>query len=77
MSNGLEGKTLSDFIKNQETQLKEYLEQNDLQINKLGVIGFFINLLGNTTFDVKQYYDKLFQESFLSTSREDYNILMH
>lgn len=70
-------RTPKEFVDYHSQNLKDEFNNRDIQVNKLGFIGFFLNVLGNTTFDVKSYYDKLFQESFLALSREDHNQIMH
>lgn len=70
-------KTPDEFINYYSALLKQDLSKYDLQINKLGFIGFFLNILGWSFFDVKQYYDYLFKESFVATSKEDENLYLH
>jgi hypothetical protein len=71
-------KTPQEFINEESKNLKEFFkDNNDLQINKLGVIGYFINLLGNIRYDATQYYQKLFQESNLITARDEKNLYIH
>ncbi len=67
----------NEFIKYYSDQLKESLDVYDIQVNKLGFIGFLLNLLGNTNFDAKQYYDSLFKESMVATSEESENLYFH
>ena len=70
-------KTPGDFIDYYWTGLKEDLQKYDIQISKLGMIGYILNILGWTTYDLKNYYDNLFKESFVATSREEDNLRMH
>jgi hypothetical protein len=70
-------KTPTDFSNYYYKKLKEELNVSDLNLNRLGFIGFFIELLGNTQFDVKNYYDHLFNESFPISARENQNLLYH
>lgn len=58
-------------------KLKEQLNVTDLNLNKLGFVGFFIDLLGNVQYDIKQYYDNLFNESFPISARDNLNLLYH
>lgn len=58
-------------------KLKSELNVTNINLNKLGFIGFFIDLLANTQYDVKFYYDYLFTESFPITAREDQNLYYH
>jgi hypothetical protein len=70
-------RTPQEFIEYYSTQMKLELSVYDLQVNKLGFIGFFLNLLGYTNYDAKQYYDSLFKESFIATSQETENLYFH
>jgi hypothetical protein len=67
----------SEFIDYYSETLKQELGVYDLQINKLGFIGFLLNLLGHTNYDAKQYYDSLFKEAFVATSQETENLYFH
>lgn len=58
-------------------KLKEKLNVTDLNLNKLGFVGFFIEMLGNVQYDVKQYYDNLFNEAFPVSARNNLNLLYH
>ena len=69
--------TPEEFINYYYDQLKTELGVFDLQINKVGFIGFFMNLLGYTHFDVKQYYDSLFKEAFVGTSQTEESQYIH
>jgi len=65
-------KTPQDFIDEETENIKTYLaDHNDVQVNKLGIIGFMMNLLGNIRYDSTQYYQKLFIESNASTARDE------
>jgi hypothetical protein len=66
-----------EFIDYYSEVLKEELGVYDLQINKLGFVGFLLNLLGHTNYDAKQYYDSLFKEAFVATSRDTENLYFH
>lgn len=70
-------RTPQEFIEYYSNTLKEELEVYDLQINKLGFVGFLLNLLGHTNYDAKQYYDSLFKEAFVATSQETENLYFH
>jgi hypothetical protein len=70
-------KTPAEFISYYSDVLKEELGVYDLQINKLGFIGFLLNLLGHTNYDAKQYYDSLFKEAFVATSQDTENLYFH
>lgn len=66
-----------EFIEYYSAVLKNELGVYDLQINKLGFIGFLLNLLGHTNYDAKQYYDSLFKEAFVATSQDTENLYFH
>ena len=70
-------KSPKEFIDYYSSTLKSELEVYDLQINKLGFVGFLLNILGHTNFDAKQYYDSLFKESFVATAQETENLYFH
>jgi hypothetical protein len=58
-------------------KLKEKLNLTDINLNRLGFVGFFIELLGNVQYDVKGYYDHLFNESFPISATDNTNLLYH
>jgi len=66
-----------EFIEYYSAILKNELSVYDLQINKLGFVGFLLNILGHTNYDAKQYYDSLFKESFVATAQETENLYFH
>ena len=63
--------TPEEFVNYYYEKLKTDLQVYDLQISKVGFVGFFLNLLGYTHFDLKQYYDSLFKEAFVGTSQTE------
>ena len=67
----------NDFSNYYYEKLKSELNVSNINLNRLGFVGFFIELMGNTQFDVKTYYDHLFNESFPITARENQNLLYH
>jgi hypothetical protein len=69
--------TPEDFVNYYYEKLKADLGVYDLQISKVGFIGFFLNLLGYTHFDLKQYYDSLFKEAFVGTSQTEESQYLH
>ena len=73
----LEYKTPEEFIQYYSQKLEEKFENRGIQINKTGVIGFFMNLLGWTNFDVKQYYDMIEKESHIYTAQMYHNVIFH
>lgn len=58
-------------------KLKEKLDITDINLNRLGFVGFFIELLGNVQYDIKNYYDLLFNESFPISALDNINLLYH
>ena len=70
-------KTPEEFIDYYYNNLKLELAKYDIQINKLGIIGYLLNILGWTNYDLKQYYDNLFKESFVTTARDEFNLRLH
>jgi hypothetical protein len=69
--------TPDEYISYYYNLLKTELDKKDLQISKVGLIGYLLNIFGYTQFDVKQYYDYLFKEGFLSTADVDDNLILH
>ena len=69
--------TPEEFVNYYYEQLKTDLAVYDLQINKVGFVGYFLNLLGYTHFDLKQYYDSLFKESFVGTTQTEESQYLH
>ncbi len=69
--------TPEEFVNYYYDQLKTELGIFDLQISKVGFVGFFMNLLGYTHFDLKQYYDSLFKEAFIGTSQTEESQYIH
>jgi hypothetical protein len=63
--------TPEEFVNYYYEKLKTDLQVYDLQISKVGFVGFYLNLLGYTHFDLKQYYDSLFKEAFVGTSQTE------
>ncbi len=57
--------------------LKQELSTYDLQANKVGFLGYLVNMLGNITYDSKVYKDMLFKEAFPATAQQDDNIYLH
>lgn len=69
--------TPEEFVTYYYEKLKTDLSVYDLQISKVGFVGYFLNLLGYTHFDLKQYYDSLFKESFVGTSQTEESQYLH
>lgn len=57
--------------------LKQEFSTYELQVNKVGFLGYLINMLGNITYDSKIYKDMLFKEAFPATAQQDDNIYLH
>ena len=70
-------RTPEEFIDYYEAELKKELDVYNIQINKVGFLGFLLNILGHTNYDLKNYYDYLFKESFIATSETSENIHLH
>jgi len=70
-------KTPAEFIDFYYNQLKRDLGNDNLKLSKTGFMGFLLNVLGNTQFDSKQYYDALFTEAFPSLAQDDKNLRYH
>ena len=73
------GKLVSpeEYIDYYYSLLKSKLQSNNIQISKTGFIGFLLNLMGFTQYDIKNYYDNIFKESFVSTSSNLQNLYLH
>lgn len=69
--------TPEEYIQFYYNQIKESLNINDININRLGFIGFIFDLMGNTQFDIKNYFDMLFAESFPVTASNNENLIYH
>lgn len=69
--------TPDEFINYYYSELKNSLNTTDIQISKSGLIGYILSLLGNLQYDIKQYYDMLFNESFPVLALNDENIYHH
>lgn len=69
--------TPEEFVEYYTERLKEELNVYGVKVSKVGFIGFLMDLLGWTHFDVKKYYDDLFKEAFLATSQKDQNLYIH
>lgn len=70
-------KTPQEFIDYYWTQLQDELALKNIQVSKVGFIGFFLHVLGFTQFDAKNYYDDLFKEAFPILAEERQNLYFH
>jgi hypothetical protein len=66
-----------DYINHYVDILKKEYKFNNLKVNYHGFVGFLMNLFAWTNYDLKQYYDYLFKEGFLSTSEDVKNLYQH
>lgn len=57
-------------------EIKNKLGIYNLQCNKVGLIGFLTNILGNISYDSKLYVDNLFKEAFPATAQLDDKIII-
>jgi hypothetical protein len=69
--------TPEQFINFYHKELKTELSSEDLQISKVGLIGYMMQILGNTQYDVKQYYNYLFNEAFPVSAIDNANLIEH
>ncbi len=70
-------RTPQEFIDFYWNELQDYFASKNIQISKLGFIGYFLHILGFTQYDVKQYFDGLFKESFPVTAQNITNLQFH
>jgi len=69
--------TPDEYITYYYDLLKTELDKKELQISKVGLIGYLMNIFGYTQFDIKQYLDHLSKEGFLATADIDDNLILH
>ncbi len=69
--------TPNEYIDYYYNQLKDHYAARNLQISKNGFIGFMLNVLGFSQYDIKYYFDTLFREAFLATADNDDNLKLH
>ena len=69
--------TPQEFIDKYTEELKQHLNVYNIQLNKTGFIGFLMNMLGWTTYDLKIYYDSLFKESTPVLAEKTNNLYLH
>lgn len=69
--------TPEEFAEFYMAGLKKELGMYSLQANKVGFLGYLVNILGNVTYDAKVYRDFLFKEAFPATAQQDENIFLH
>ena len=69
--------TPAEFVEAEFESLKEFLNSYDIQVNKVGLIGYLINLLGNIKFDSQTYYQELFKNAFIPTTIDMNSLYLH
>lgn len=69
--------TPEEFITHYHDELKTKLNASNIKLSRVGFLGFFLELLGNVQFDVKQYYDSLLREAFPITADQTTNLSYH
>jgi hypothetical protein len=69
--------TPEEYVNYYYEGFKQQLQSKNLQISKVGFLGFLLHTLGFTQFDIKTYYDSLFREAFLSTANISENLKLH
>lgn len=65
------------FIEFYWQEMKDYLNARNIQINKSGFAGFMLNMLGFLQYDIKQYYDRLYRESFPASASDPKSLYFH
>jgi len=70
-------RTASEFIDYYYSKLNTSFASNNFKIVKTGFIGYILNILGNTQYDIKQYYDSLFNEAFPVLAVDETNLEFH
>ena len=69
--------TPAEFAESEFESLKEFLGTYDIQINKVGLIGYLVNLLGNIKYDSQTYYNELFKNAFIPTTIDINSLYLH
>jgi len=69
--------TPAEFAESEFVTLKEFLGTYDIQINKVGLIGYLVNLLGNIKYDSQTYYNELFKNAFIPTTVDINSLYLH
>lgn len=69
--------TIQEYVQHYYTQAKNELNARGLQVSKVGLIGFILNMMGFTQADIKEYLDTLFIEAFVGTASQTENLNMH
>jgi hypothetical protein len=67
----------ADFISYYYEELKKNALYKNILLSRHGFVGFFIELMANTQWSLKYYYDKLFVESFPFTATKNNNLRYH
>jgi len=69
--------TPQEFIDKYYNDIKTQLSNRNIQVSKVGFIGYLLNILGFIQHDAKQYYDGLLKEAFPATSSNRTNLYFH
>jgi len=69
--------SITDYIDYYYSKLLSTYKSNNFKLVKTGFVGYILNVLGNTQYDIKQYYDSLYNEAFPVTSLDDTNLEYH
>lgn len=75
--NTLSYTTPSEFVTYYSEMLKQDLEAYDIQISKVGFLGYLLHVLGYTNYDLKMYYENLFKEAFIATAQDEESQFVH
>jgi len=70
-------KTKDEFIQQEYEKLKDHMGQYDIQLSKVGLVGYLTNLLGTIQFDANNYYTNLYKNSFIPTTVDTHNLYLH
>ena len=70
-------RTPAEFTEAYVESLQDELGVYDVQANKVGFLGFQMNVLGQISYDNKNYFDSLFKEAFPATASLDDNLYLH
>ena len=69
--------TPAEYVDIYSKDLMSYMDKYDIQINKLGIIGYFMNLFAWNHYDSKNYYDSLYRDSFVATASTEHALRLH
>jgi hypothetical protein len=69
--------TPQEFVSHYLKLLQQDLGTYNIQVSKVGFVGYLLNILGYTNFDIKNYYDSLFIDAFVATAQDDESLFIH